>query len=209
MLLNRQGDDLVDAVVLGQQFQSDGGLDLEAEIAEPPQGQQIGVAVQGGHGHGSCATPKPILMAIEVATHDVGGGPHFHQIGKVAGITAHLGIAAKAQGGMTASLARLNPGIGSLISQGGRNQRGQGKGHPRVERSPKGGLEGLGLGNQGSEAGAILWDRIGPRDCRPIRRHTEVDQAADHIFHDPIWSGGAGGDADPDRAIGKKGGHHL
>ena len=36
-----------------------------------------------------------------------------------------------------------------------------------------------------------------------------MDQAADHIFHDPIWSGGAGGDADPDRPIGKKGGHHL
>ena len=77
-------------------------------------------------------------MAIEVATHDVGGGPHFHQIGKVACITAHLGIAAKAQGGLPLSLARFNPGIGSLISQVGRNQMGQVKGHPRVGRRPKG-----------------------------------------------------------------------
>lgn len=33
----------------------------------------------------------------------------------------------------------------------------------------------------------------------------ELDQSLDHILDDPIWGGGAGGDAHPDRALRQKG----
>ena len=122
--------DAIDPRRLGQQFEADGGLHLEAEVAEAPKGEHIAIAIQRRDRHRGGTALKPALMPVEVSLHHRRGGTHLHQIGEAAAITAHPPIGAVAQ--------RI--GVGEALSRCGRGQKGQGQ---RTRRKGRGaaGLE--------------------------------------------------------------------
>ena len=86
------GFDAVDPFLLWQQSQSDRGLHLEAEVAEPPQGQAVGLPIDGLDLHRAGTTFKPALMVIQVASHHRLGRQHLHRILEVAAVAAHLRV---------------------------------------------------------------------------------------------------------------------
>ena len=90
-------DDAIHPLALGEQLEANGGLHIEAKVAKAPESEQIAIRADGAHLHRSSTALEPSPMAIQVGLHHGSWRPHFHQIGKVAGVTAHPWIIDVAQ----------------------------------------------------------------------------------------------------------------
>ena len=92
LFMEINGFNPVHQLLFRKQPQSDGGLHLEAEIAETAQCQSIGLAIDSLHLHGCCAAFKPVVVVIEIVSNNRRGGKHLHLIGERAPVATDLRI---------------------------------------------------------------------------------------------------------------------